>query len=96
MQLNEVLKAQGWRDLDGAPADQDIELLIEKNGGGYRTETGRVDEVEGGFYAYSELWPVPIDPVAWRPVCQHETGLHLAGSILALGLILAMIYFLNH
>lgn len=97
MQLTEKMKAAGWRDLKDAPEGEQIELLIETKSGGRAVEIGRFDEVEGGFYTHGELWPVRLDPIAWRPIppVDWKPLLHVAGSTVAVLVILLMIYFLN-
>lgn len=93
MQLSENLKAQGWRDLNDAPEGEPIELLC-RDIGVQVVEIGRFDEVEGGFYTHGELWPVRLDPIAWRPIppVDWKPILHVAGSTVAGLVILLMIY----
>ena len=96
MQLSEELKQQGWLHPSDAPEGKDIELLC-RDIGVQVVEIGRFDEVEGGFYTHGELWPVRLDPIAWRPIppIDWDPILHVAGSTVAVLVILLMIYFLN-
>lgn len=96
MQLNEELKEQGWRALNDAPEGEPI-LLLCRDIGVEVVEIGRFDEVEGGFYTHGELWPVRLDPIAWRPILPVDWKpiLHVVGSAVAVLVILLMIYFFN-
>lgn len=97
MQLSEQLKAQGWRALNEAPEGEQIELLVLTESGERVTEIGRFDEVEGGFYTHGELWPVRLDPIAWRPIrpIDWKPIMHVSGSTVAVLVILLMIYFMT-
>lgn len=71
------MNREEWRPMEDAPKDQNILLLIETTTGGYHVEIGKYDEVEGGFYTSSELWPVQIDPVGWQPIIPVEVKIYL-------------------
>lgn len=96
MKLSEQLKAQGWLHPFEAPEGKDIELLC-RDIGVQVVEIGRFDDVEGGFYTYGNQGPVRLDPIAWRPMppVDWKQIIHIAGSTVAVLVILLMTYFLN-
>ena len=92
--MKQELDEQEWLDIETAPRTGTIELRLEPKPGIYIIEYGEYDEVEGRFRTARELWPISLDPIAWRPIPSFDwkpvvrwgsAALIVIGIVFALG-----------